>query len=105
MADVIDRLERVPDAASFAAIRVLEALLGRRVGPSTGTNFVACARLVSELVAAGEGGSIVTLLCDGGERYHDTAYDDGWLQAQGLDTAPWRAALDAFVASGQLVAP
>ena len=105
VADVIDRLERVPDAASFAAIRVLEALLGRRVGPSTGTNFVACARLVSELVAAGKGGSIVTLLCDGGERYHDTAYDDGWLQAQGLDTAPWRAALDAFVESGRLTAP
>lgn len=99
-ADVIDRMECVPDAASFAAIRVLEDLLGRRVGPSTGTNFVACARLIAEMARAGRTGSVVTLLCDGGDRYAQTAYDDAWLEAQGLDIAPWRARLGAFVEQG-----
>lgn len=102
VADVVDRMEPVPDAASFAAIRVLEGLLGRRVGPSTGTNFVACARILAEMKAAGRAGSVVTLLCDGGERYGDTAYDDGWLVAQDLDIEPWRARLAGFVATGQL---
>ena len=30
------------------------------------------------------GGSVVTLLCDSGERYADTYYDDGWLSAHDL---------------------
>lgn len=105
VADVVDRMESIPDAASFAAIRVLEDLLGRRVGPSTGTNFVACARLLAEMRAEGRAGSVVTLLCDGGERYDDTAYDDAWLEAQGIDAAPWREPLEAFAATGVLEAP
>jgi cysteine synthase A len=40
---------------------------------------------------AGETGSIVTLLCDRGDRYTDTTYDDSWVAAQGLDLAPWEA--------------
>ena len=32
----------MPDAASVAAMRELEPILGRRVGPSTGTNLWAC---------------------------------------------------------------
>ena len=31
---------------------------------------------------------MVTLICDGGERYRGTYYDDGWLAEQGLDIAP-----------------
>jgi cysteine synthase A len=104
-ADVIDRMEAVPDVASFAAIRVLEGLLGRRVGPSTGTNFVACARLLAEMKAAGREGSVVTLLCDGGERYAQSAYDDAWLAAEGLDLGDWTARLDHFVATGELAEP
>jgi cysteine synthase A len=30
----------VPNVDSVAAMRVLSSLLGRRVGPSTGTNFI-----------------------------------------------------------------
>lgn len=101
-ADVIDRMECVPDAASFAAIRVLEGLLGRRVGPSTGTNFVACARLMAEMKTAGVAGSVVSLLCDGGDRYAQTAYDDDWLAKQNLSLAPDIARLEAFVATGVL---
>ena len=46
-----------------------------------------------ELRAAGQRGSIVTLLCDGGERYARTYFDDGWLQEQGIDLTPHSAEL------------
>ena len=42
-----------------------------------------------ELRAAGARGSIVTLLCDGGERYRNTYKSDAWLAEQGLDLAPY----------------
>lgn len=86
---VIDRMIAVPDAASIGAMRALSDVLGRRVGGSTGTNIVACAELIREMASRGETGSVVTLLCDGGERYATTYYDDAWLVAKGLD---WQAA-------------
>ncbi|MDO5287478.1 MAG: PLP-dependent cysteine synthase family protein, partial [Actinomycetia bacterium] len=44
---VVDRMMRVPDAASVAGCRFASARLGRLVGASTGTNLVAVARLVT----------------------------------------------------------
>jgi cysteine synthase len=44
---------------------------------------------------------VVTLLCDPGERYLDKYYSDRWLAQQGLDIAPYAAALDAFLATGR----
>jgi cysteine synthase A len=91
---VVDRMISVPDAASVAAARALEPLLGRRVGASTGTNLWGALRIASELHAEGTPGSIVTLLCDGGERYGQTYFDDGWVAAQGIDLARYRDELD-----------
>lgn len=91
---VVDRMMRVPDAASVAAARHLSERLGRRVGASTGTNLVAVARLVTELRERGEQGSVLTLLCDSGDRYAGTYFDDDWVAAQGWDLAPWRARLE-----------
>ena len=93
---VVDRMICVPDAASLAAMRHLEQVTGRRAGGSTGTNLVGAFQLVAEMVAGGRTGSVVTLLCDGGERYAHTYYDDRWLAAQGLDLAPHRARLEHF---------
>ena len=42
---------------------------------------------------SGETGSVVTLLCDSGDRYADTFYDDDWLAAQGIDIAPYATIL------------
>jgi cysteine synthase A len=86
---VVDRMIAVPDAASVATARAAEAVLGRRVGPSTGTNLWGALRIARELELAGDGGSIVTLLCDSGERYANTYYDDAWLLEQGIDIAPF----------------
>jgi cysteine synthase A len=82
---VVDRMIAVPDAASIATARAVEPILGRRVGPSTGTNLWGALRLAREMDVAGESGSIVTLLCDSGDRYAKTYYDDAWLADQGID--------------------
>jgi len=86
----------VDDAASIGAMRALSRRLGRRVGGSTGTNLVAIARLVEEMASQGERGSIVSILCDGGERYGCTYYDDNWLEARDVDWRPVETALNGL---------
>ncbi|WP_412541431.1 PLP-dependent cysteine synthase family protein [Longispora sp. K20-0274] len=100
MPTVVDRMISVPDAASLAAMRRASELLGRKVGGSTGTNLWGVFALISEMLAAGERGSIVTLLCDGGERYVDTYYSDAWVAAQNMDLAPHLARIDGFLTTG-----
>ncbi|MDO5662894.1 MAG: PLP-dependent cysteine synthase family protein [Brachybacterium sp.] len=98
---VIDRMIGVPDEASIAAMRHLSARLGRRVGASTGTNLVAVARLIQEMRERGDSGSIVTLLCDAGDRYGATYFDDDWVAAQGFDLAAWTAELEEALPVGR----
>jgi cysteine synthase A len=102
--DVVDRMLRVPDAASIAAARILAKRTGHRAGGSTGTNLWGTFHIIAELRRSGARGSIVTLLCDGGERYAHTYYDDAWLAAQGIDIAPYDRALREFFATGVLPA-
>ena len=97
---VVDRMVRVPDAASLAATRAASALLGRRVGGSTGTNLWGAFGLIAAMHAAGETGSVVTLLCDSGERYAHTYFDDDWVRAHGLDLRPYQATVDRFLVTG-----
>ncbi|MQT13237.1 PLP-dependent cysteine synthase family protein [Segnochrobactrum spirostomi] len=98
--DVVDRMMAVPDAASVAAMQAVSAVIGKPCGGSTGTNIWACAVLISEMAARGETGSVVSLLCDSGERYRSSLYDPAWLAARGLDVARWRAAMDRFFHEG-----
>lgn len=84
MPQVIDTMFKVPDPLSLAAMRWLSQRLGRRVGGSTGCNFVGVLALAHEMQQQGETGSIVTLLCDAGERYRHSYFDDAWLAAHGL---------------------
>ena len=78
---------------------------GRRAGGSTGTNLWGAFTVIAGMRAAGRTGSVVTLLCDGGERYAHTYYDDGWVAGQGLDLGPWAAALERFGRTGELAGP
>ncbi|WP_111765608.1 PLP-dependent cysteine synthase family protein [Nakamurella deserti] len=105
MPSVIDRMEQVPDAASIAAMRFLLEQTGRRAGGSTGTNLWAALGIAARMHAVGNRGSIVTLICDAGDRYAGTYYDDAWVAAAGLDLAPYRATLDRFHETGEWVAP
>jgi cysteine synthase A len=97
---VVDRMVQVPDAASLAAMRAAAAVLGRGVGGSTGTNLWGAFGLIAAMRAAGRTGSVVTLICDGGERYADTYYSDAWVAAQGLNLAPHAATITRFLADG-----
>ncbi|HMQ94694.1 MAG TPA: PLP-dependent cysteine synthase family protein [Amaricoccus sp.] len=98
---VIDHMIRVPDAASIAAARVLSERLFRRVGGSTGTNFFGLLTIAEAMMRRGREGALVTLLCDSGDRYSDTYYDDAWLVARNIDLAPWRERIERFLDHGQ----
>lgn len=97
IASAIDRMMRVSDAASVATIQVCEELLGRRVGASTGTGLWAAFRIADQMIRSNQAGSIITLLCDGGERYADKYYNPGWLKSQGLEVEPYATQLRAFL--------
>ncbi|NKZ89798.1 pyridoxal-phosphate dependent enzyme [Rhodococcus hoagii] len=101
---VIDRMVKVPDAGSIAAMRHASDVLGRKVGGSTGTNLWGAFGLVAEMLERGRSGSVVTLLCDGGERYAGTYFDDDWVASEGIDLAGPAAVLAEFTATGRWTA-
>ncbi|KGM51221.1 cysteine synthase [Lysobacter concretionis Ko07 = DSM 16239] len=98
--EVVDDVVEVPDSASIAAMTLLEEQIGRRYGGSSGTNLVACLLLATRMRAAGKRGSIVSLLCDPGERYDQTLYCPDWLARNGLDPSAAEAALRATLTTG-----
>ncbi|MDP2592049.1 PLP-dependent cysteine synthase family protein [Vibrio splendidus] len=99
---VVDEMRKIPDAASIATTHWLSDILGRKVGASTGTNMYGVLQLASEMKARGETGSIVTLLCDSGERYLDTYFNDEWVNLNIGDLQPYAAKLEAFSQTGEL---
>lgn len=101
----VDRMIQVPDAASIAAMRFVRRVTGRHVGGSTGTNVWAAFRLIAQMVERAESGSVVTLICDGGERYANTYDSDDWVRAQGLDLEPYTQAMEKFLSGGGWVEP
>ncbi|NNM45688.1 PLP-dependent cysteine synthase family protein [Knoellia koreensis] len=90
---VVDRMMLVPDPASVAAMRFLADRTGLRAGASTGTNLVGALRLACEMKARGESGSIVSLLCDGADRYAGTYRSDAWVTECGWDLTGHTATL------------
>ena len=100
---IVDRMIQVPDAASIATMRLVSERTGRSVGGSTGTNVWGALLLAAEMLCRGESGSIVTLICDGGDRYAGTYYSDEWVGDQGLELAPYTEALEAFLECGAFV--
>ncbi|MGW1994711.1 PLP-dependent cysteine synthase family protein [Embleya sp. NPDC001921] len=101
MPNIVDRMIKVPDAASVAAMRELHRRTGHKAGGSTGTNLWGALRLVAEMRAAGRTGSVVTLLCDGGERYAHSYYSDEWLARQKLDLTAYEDTLRHFHATSE----
>lgn len=94
---VIDRMVKVPDGASVAAMGWLEQLTGRRVGASTGTNLWGMLTLAVDMYQRGEAGSLVTLICDSGERYLDSYYDRDWVMQNIGDIAVYQQQLAAML--------
>lgn len=98
----IDAMMKVPDALSLAAMRDVSRRLGRRVGGSTGTNFVGVLRTAYAMQAAGQAGSIVAILCDSGERYACSYYAPDWYRRNDIDVDQADAAI-ARATAGELL--
>jgi len=93
----VDAMVKVPDALSLAAMRQVNRQLGRQVGGSTGSNFIGVLHAAQMMRARGQSGSIVTILCDHGERYAHSYYNLDWYQQQGIDLAAADMAVAAAV--------
>ena len=98
----IDGMVKVPDALALAAMRHVSATLGRRVGGSTGTNFVGVLHAARRMADEGRSGAIVTILCDAGDRYAHSYYAPEWYAANGIDVERPDAAIAAAVAGGRI---
>ena len=57
-------------------------------------------QLIAELKSAGVEGSVVSLICDEGQRYARTYYDDEWVAARGWNLRPYEEQLDEFLRTG-----
>lgn len=95
---IIDEMLQVPDAASIATSHWLENLLGRKVGASTGTNVWGMLQLAQRMRDEHRCGSIVTLLCDSGERYLETYYNPVWVASHIGDLTSWQQELQRITA-------
>lgn len=99
---VVDSMLKIPDAASVATIHWLEQIIGRKTGASTGTNLYGALMLAAEMKRYNRQGSIVTLICDPGERYLDTYYNPEWIAANIGDISQYQNKLKLFETSGEL---
>ncbi len=100
IAGVVDEMRKIPDKASVATAHWISQMIGRKVGASTGTNLYAVLQIACEMKRRGESGSIVTLLCDSGDRYLDTYYDMEWVKKNIGDIQPYIALLETIQARG-----
>jgi cysteine synthase A len=96
----VDRMMSVPDASSIAAMRLLRDRTGLVGGGSSGTALFGALRLIDEMHREGVAGSIVSILCDRGDRYATTCYDDVWVREQGWDINTPMARLESFLTTG-----
>ncbi|WP_344261274.1 PLP-dependent cysteine synthase family protein [Streptomyces sodiiphilus] len=103
---LVNRMLRVPDGASVAAMRVAARRLGGTLpGPSTGTALFGAMRLLDRMRQDGGTGTVVTLIADPGERHLETFYDDDWLREHGIDHRPWVPVIERFLDAGRWFPP
>ncbi|WP_246600241.1 PLP-dependent cysteine synthase family protein [Skermania piniformis] len=78
---LLDEGVKVSDRDAFATARVIGRRIGLLLGGSVGgAVYVALCRLRD----LRPGATVVTIACDGGEKYLDTVSNDEWLRAKGL---------------------
>jgi len=82
----VDHPYRIEDAEFLAILFDLVQHEGLSLGPSSGVNIAGAIRMARDL---GPGKTIVTVLCDAGQRYASKVYDPAFLTARGLPTPEW----------------
>nr|WP_312294892.1 cysteine synthase A [Brevundimonas diminuta] len=82
----VDHAYRIKDAEFLPILFDLVREEGLSLGPSSGVNIAGAIRMARDL---GPGHTIVTVLCDAGQRYASKIYDQAFLNARGLPTPDW----------------
>jgi len=82
----IDRAYRISDEEMLLAIYDLVEHEGLVMGGSTGINVAGAIRMAKDL---GPGHTVVTILCDHGQRYQSKIYNPAFLSQRGLPPPPW----------------
>jgi cysteine synthase A len=77
---------RIPDAEALPVIFDLLAEEGLCMGGSTGINIAGAMRMAQEM---GPGHTIVTILCDYGNRYQSKLFNPDFLRAKSLPVPAW----------------
>ena len=85
----VDHSYRIEDSAFLPILFSMVQREGLPLGPSSGVNIAGAMRLAREM---GPGKTIVTLLCDPGQRYASKIYNPDFLRPRGLPTPPWMEA-------------
>lgn len=78
---LLDEGVKVTDVAAFATARAVAAELGLMIGGSAGGSVYAALTRLEEFPS---GSTVVTIVCDGGEKYLDTVFDDEWMNERDL---------------------
>ncbi|MEZ5779489.1 MAG: cysteine synthase A [Paracoccaceae bacterium] len=94
-----DMAYRIPDSEALPIVFDLLAEEGLCLGGSSGINVAGAIRMAREM---GPGHTIVTVLCDYGNRYQSKLFNPDFLHAKGLPVPEWldrpaRALPNAFV--------
>lgn len=84
----IDDAYQVPDEEALPIIFDLLQHEGLCMGGSTGINVAGAIRMARDM---GPGHTIVTILCDYGNRYQSKLFNPAFLREKGLPTPPWLA--------------
>ncbi|MFD6418138.1 PLP-dependent cysteine synthase family protein [Streptomyces sp. NPDC060194] len=79
--EVFDEGLKVSDAEAFETCRYLARNTGVLIGGSAGGVVY---RALERAAEAGRGTTVVVLVCDGGDKYLDTVFNDDWMAANGL---------------------
>jgi cysteine synthase A len=82
----VDHAYRISDEEMLLTIYDLLEHEGLVMGGSTGVNVAGAIRMARDM---GPGHTIVTLLCDHGQRYQSKIFNPAFLREKGLPTPPW----------------
>jgi len=82
----IDDAYQIPDTEMLPVVYDLLQYEGLLMGGSTGINVAGAIRLAKDL---GPGKTIVTVLCDSGQRYQSKIFNPAFLTEKGMPLPPW----------------
>lgn len=83
---IVDRAYRISDKEALEIVFSLTQLEGLCLGGSSGINIAGAIHMARDM---GPGHTIVTILCDYGQRYQSKVYNPVFLREKNLPVPPW----------------